>query len=81
LWLSTAKRKTQGRGSDRKVASGAKVTLSRNWLPNSGPLSCAPTWSLLWNRAKALHLSKQAVKAVVRQALREPQLIADLKKC
>jgi hypothetical protein len=37
------------------IASGAKVTRSRNWLPNSGPLSCAPTWSLLWNRARITH--------------------------
>src|SRR5438552_4847825 len=37
------------------IASGAKVTLSRNWLPNSGPPSCAPIWSLLLNLAKITH--------------------------
>ena len=30
------------------IASGAKVTRSRNWLPNLGPLSSAPTWSSLF---------------------------------
>jgi len=37
------------------IASGAKVTRLRNWLPNSAPRSCAPTWSLPWNRAKITH--------------------------
>ena len=37
------------------IASGAKVTRSRNWLPNSGLRFFAPTWSLLWNRAKIMH--------------------------
>jgi hypothetical protein len=31
------------------IDSGAKVTLSRNWLPSSEPRFCAPTWSLAWN--------------------------------
>ncbi len=34
------------------IASEAKVTRSKNWLPNLGPLSCAPTWSSLLSPAK-----------------------------
>jgi antirestriction factor ArdC-like protein len=36
------------------IASGAKVTRSRNWSPNSGHLSCAPTLNSPWNRAKIM---------------------------
>lgn len=41
------------------IDSGAKVTRSRNWLPNSGLRFCAPTWSLPWNRAKIMRPTSQ----------------------
>lgn len=58
-----------------------KMYIYRSALAHGGAPTFDGELQMLGNHANALRLVKQAAKAVIRQALIEPQLLADLKDC